>query len=247
MRRRAALVRHVLHLRAGHAHVELGRHVQRAARAARGVDRLVRVRLDPRGQLRHRLRRHRGMHREEQRHDVRVDDRLEILHRVVGQVLVEVLVGRMARGDDHAACSRRAGSWRRNRCRGCSPRRACSPPPPAGRASAVSFSASVRAMRSMAPPGVAGTTIFTGRAGYVCAAACAVNSASKKASSVRVIGRGPCAPRPTVAGRRPYSAHSSATRFTSAAFDGASFSLLEAHVVLEAGAAVAAELERPAC
>jgi hypothetical protein len=30
---------------------------------------------------------------------------------------------------------------------------------------AVSFSPSVRAMRSIAPPGVAGTTIFTGRAG----------------------------------------------------------------------------------
>ena len=49
----------------------------------------------------------------------------------------------------------------------------------------------------------------------------------------------------TVAGRRPYSGQSSTTRSTSAAFEGASALAVEAHVVLEPGAAMAAELERP--
>ena len=101
MRRRAALVRHVMHLRLAHVHEQFRGHVQRAARSARCVNRLVRVRLDPGHQLRHSLRVDRRMNRQQQRHDVRVNDRLEVLHRVVWQALEQPLVRRVAGGHDH--------------------------------------------------------------------------------------------------------------------------------------------------
>ena len=139
VRRRAALVRHVLHLGLGHAHEELGRHVQRAARPARSVDRLVGIRLDPAHQLGNRFCADGRVHRQQQRHDVRVHHRLEVLDRVERHLLEQPLVGGVAGGDDHQRCSRRAGSWRRSRCRGCSTPPACSRPPPAGRARSSSF------------------------------------------------------------------------------------------------------------
>src|SRR6266852_3258435 len=53
----------------------------------------------------------------------------------------------------------------------------------------VSFSPRVRAIRSIAPPGVAGTTIFTGRDGYGCAGAALAPSASSAATAVVRNGR----------------------------------------------------------
>ena len=87
MRGRAALVRDVRHVDAGHALEQLARHVRRAAVAARSERELARVGLAVRDELLHAVHRQLGIDHQHQRHDVREDHGLEALHRVVRQLL----------------------------------------------------------------------------------------------------------------------------------------------------------------
>ena len=116
-RRRAAPVRHVLDLRAGHEFEQLAADMAGRAIARRRVGELARIGLGLLDQLLHRLDVRLRRYREHQMpvHDQR--DRLEILLDDIGQLRHHV-AGDRHRADrpDARACSRRVATWRRNPC-----------------------------------------------------------------------------------------------------------------------------------
>ena len=118
-RRRAAAIRHVLDLRAGHELEQLAADMAGRAVARRRVGELAGIGLGLGDQFLHRLDVGLRRHREHQMPVRDQRDRLEVLLDVVGQLRHHV-AGDRQRADrpDRRACSRPAPTWRRCPCRG---------------------------------------------------------------------------------------------------------------------------------